>query len=71
MLCTAGGPNGPSLFGMPAAKQRFAINDPIRTIVPNKSVQYCVRMQIEAKLILSPKQLDLPNLEMITRRMPA
>ena len=61
MLCAAGGPGGPCSFGMPAAKQRFAINDLIRTILLYKSVQYRVRMKINAKLGWFTKQHAGPN----------
>ena len=61
MLCAAGGPGGPCSFGMPAAKQRFAINDLIRTILLYRSVQYRVRMKINAKLGWFTKQHAGPN----------
>ena len=56
MLCAAGGPSGPCSLGMPAAKQQFAINDLIRTILLYRPVQYRVPMKIIAKLGWFTKQ---------------
>ena len=61
MLCAAGGPGGPCSFGMPAAKQRFAINELIRTNLLYRSVQYRVRVKINAKLGWFTKQHAGPN----------
>ena len=55
------GPGCPSLFGMPAAKQQFAINDLIRTIESDRSVQYCMHLKIKANVACLTKQYALPN----------
>ena len=61
VLCTAGWPGCPCLFGISAAKQLFAINDLVRTMVLYRSVGYCVHMKLNAKLGWFTKQHAWPN----------